>query len=70
MLLVGQDQWSGSPSNADTFARGLLVGPGGELPDSAVESHHLGPDQGDLCPVRRKIDGRPGPGARFEGNST
>ncbi len=32
------DQWSGSPSNADTFARGLLVGPGGELPDSAVES--------------------------------
>ncbi len=33
-----QDQWSGSPSNADSFARGLLVGPGGELPDSAVES--------------------------------
>ncbi len=32
-----QDQWSGL-SNADTFARGLLVGPGGELPDSAVES--------------------------------
>ncbi len=33
-----QDQWTGSPLNADTFARGLLVGPGGELPDSAVES--------------------------------
>ncbi len=35
--ISGQDQWSGL-SNADTFARGLLVGPGGELPDSAVES--------------------------------
>ncbi len=35
--LVGQDHWSDS-SNADTFARGLLVGPGGEVPDSAVES--------------------------------
>ena len=33
-----QDQWSGSNFNADSFARGLLVGPGGELPDSAVES--------------------------------
>ncbi len=33
-----QDQWTGSPLNADTFARGLLVGPGGEIPDSAVES--------------------------------
>ncbi len=35
--IVGQDHWSDS-SNADTFARGLLVGPGGEIPDSAVES--------------------------------
>ncbi len=35
--IVGQDYWS-DPRNADTFARGLLVGPGGELPDSAVES--------------------------------
>ncbi len=33
----GQDYWSDT-SNADGFARGLLVGPGGELPDSAVES--------------------------------
>ncbi len=32
-----QDQWD-SLWNADIFARGLLVGPGGELPDSAVES--------------------------------
>ncbi len=37
-FIGGQDYWSGSPSNADSFARGLLVGPGGELPDSAVES--------------------------------
>ena len=35
--IVGQDYWSDT-TNADTFARGLLVGPGGELPDSAVES--------------------------------
>ncbi len=33
----GQDEWPGL-SNADGFARGLLVGPGGEIPDSAVES--------------------------------
>ncbi len=32
-----QDEWT-SIFNADTFARGLLVGPGGEIPDSAVES--------------------------------
>ena len=32
-----QDQWTGT-TNADIFARGLLVGPGGELPNSAVES--------------------------------
>ncbi len=37
-FISGQDYWSGSPSTADTFARGLLVGPGGEVPDSAVES--------------------------------
>ncbi len=36
-FISGQDQWPGI-SNADDFARGLLVGPGGELPDSAVES--------------------------------
>ncbi len=35
--IVGQDYWSDT-TNADTFARGLLVGPGGEVPDSAVES--------------------------------
>ena len=33
----GQDYWSDT-TNADGFARGLLVGPGGELSDSAVES--------------------------------
>ncbi len=33
-----QDEWTVSPMNADSFARGLLVGPGGEIPDSAVES--------------------------------
>ena len=33
----GQDYWSDT-TNADGFARGLLVGPGGEIPDSAVES--------------------------------
>ena len=37
-FISGQDQWPGSPWNADFFARGLLVGPGGEIPDSAVES--------------------------------
>ena len=36
-FIRGRDYSSGS-SNADSFARGLLVGPGGELPDSAVES--------------------------------
>ncbi len=36
-FINGQDQWSGL-FNADDFARGLLVGPGGEIPDSAVES--------------------------------
>ncbi len=35
--ITGQDYWSDS-LNADGFARGLLVGPGGEIPDSAVES--------------------------------
>ncbi len=35
--IVGQDYWSDT-TNADGFARGLLVGPGGEIPDSAVES--------------------------------
>ena len=35
--IMGQDYWSDS-LNADGFARGLLVGPGGEIPDSAVES--------------------------------
>ncbi len=33
-----QDQWTVSSTNADSFAWGLLVGPGGEVPDSAVES--------------------------------
>ncbi len=36
-FISGQDQGPGL-SNADDFARGLLVGPGGEIPDSAVES--------------------------------
>ncbi len=36
-FISGQDEWPGL-SNADDFARGLLVGPGGEIPDSAVES--------------------------------
>ncbi len=36
-FISGQDQWPGL-WNADFFARGLLVGPGGEIPDSAVES--------------------------------
>ncbi len=37
-FISAQDQqWTGT-TNADTFARGLLVGPGGEIPDSAVES--------------------------------
>ncbi len=35
--IMAQDRRS-SIWNADTFARGLLVGPGGEVPDSAVES--------------------------------
>ena len=37
-ILMGQDFSRGWASNADHFARGLLVGPGGEVPDSAVES--------------------------------
>ncbi len=36
-FISGQDEWP-ALFNADGFARGLLVGPGGELPDSAVES--------------------------------
>ncbi len=36
-FISGQDQWP-ALFNADFFARGLLVGPGGEIPDSAVES--------------------------------
>ncbi len=36
-VIRGRDYSSG-PWNADHFARGLLVGPGGEVPDSAVES--------------------------------
>ena len=36
-FIVGQDYWSDT-TNTDGFARGLLVGPGGEIPDSAVES--------------------------------
>ncbi len=37
LFISGQDEWPGI-FNADDFARGLLVGPGGEIPDSAVES--------------------------------
>ncbi len=36
-FISGQDEWP-ALFNADGFARGLLVGPGGEIPDSAVES--------------------------------
>ncbi len=36
-FISGQDQWTGL-RNADDFARGLLVGPGSEIPDPAVES--------------------------------
>ncbi len=36
-IIMGQDFLS-DIRNADGFARGLLVGPGGEIPDSAVEN--------------------------------
>ena len=40
MHVITEGDYSSSAvfQNADNFVRGLLVGPGGELPDSAVES--------------------------------